>query len=193
MRRVSPVISAWLWVAMAAPLAGCGDGPVPGDASPTPIVPDARSAAVEMGSDDGGFVRLLAEQSLPLLEGIQGGHHFLLHVRIRGLEPGEASRPGSPGNPATGFSAFDEGGDQVDVMASPYRLGFVSESGGWFAWLHPRTLIVLDDRVSSIDGRRVRLRVEVTDSRGQSVFDEVWVRAEVVPLRDASADPGSID
>ena len=170
-------------------LVGCGDNSPPGESIPTPLEPDARadSALVELGSDDGGFVRLRPEQSLPLLEGIQGGHHFLFHVRLRGLDPGDPLRPGLPSNPATGFSVFDEAGERVNEATPPYRLGFDDESDGWSVWPNPRTTIIRPEHVSSLDGRRVRVRVDVTDSQQRSASDEVWVRAEVVPF---GADAG---
>jgi hypothetical protein len=84
---------------------------------------DAGPEEIELGTGGLNFESLEDGQSLLLVAGTQGGYHFVVNARIRGLLSGDPSMPDALGNPQTRFSMFDEGGRQIDIMPRPYRLG----------------------------------------------------------------------
>jgi hypothetical protein len=156
-------------------LPACGDdggGPGPG-------------IAIELGTGAVDFEPLAPDQDLELIAGPQGGHHFILHARARGIIPGDSSRPGLPENPATVFEVWlDE--RQVDPMFPPYRLGYVESNEGWLAMPSGRIITVIEGEAADLVDQRLRLRVTVTDAVGHEASDEVFIHA----IEDANPPDG---
>lgn len=156
--------------------AACSD-----DAGPAP--------EVELGTGTTEFEPLTDGQELEVIRGPQGGFHFHVHARMSGIEPGSPDMPGLLSNPRTSFAAFLEGGDQIDLMFPPYRLGYVDLGGGDYELPSGRILQILEESVPAIYGQRVRLTVSVEDDAGRQASTEVTVLA--VEQADASnADAG---
>ena len=153
---------------------------------------DAGPQEIELGTGGLNFEPLSTGQGLVLIAGIQGGYHFIVNARIKGLLSGNPSVPGELGNPQTRFSIFDEDGRQIDTMPRPYRLGYRPANEGWFELPSGRILqinqqLVVDEGlVPEIYGQQVRLTVDVLDASGLEANAEVWVVAE----QDISPDAG---
>lgn len=145
---------------------------------PGPLRPDASpgEAQVEIGTGAVAFEPLVEEQPLILHAGPQGGFHFVVHVRMRGLAPGDPERTGQPGNPVTWFRVFDQDGAQVDIP-EPRTLGYEDAGDGWHVLPSGRIVRVVNARVPALYDARVLLQVQVEDESGRRAQDEVWIRA----------------
>ena len=139
-------------------------------------------ASATLGTGTTSFESLVAEQELELLEGTQGGHHFIAHARMTGIEPGDPAMPGLLSNPGTQFYVFTEGGDRIDLRFPPYRIGYRPADDGSLELPSGRILAVDEDRVSEIMNQRVRIRVEIFEEDGAMAADELFVVVKEVPL-----------
>ena len=149
---------------------GAGDGGVPDD--------NANGPVVELGTGTTGYQSLRAEQGLELIQGPQGGHHFLVRARIQNLSPGDSNRPGLASNPTTAFQIVDQDGERVDDVLPPYRVGYhQNNDDGWYQLPFGFFHTVRSDQVAGVLGSRVRLGVQVRDSRGRMAEHHVWIRA----------------
>jgi hypothetical protein len=146
----------------------------PGDDGP----PD--DATAELGTGTTEFEPLPDESELILVAGPQGGHHFVVHARMRGLDPGDPAMPGLAANPRTRFFVENSQGDRVDVDQAPYRLGYKAV-GDDLVLPSGRIVQVLEEEVPSLYGQRVRIDLEVTDANGESASDGRWVVAMEAP------------
>ena len=155
----------------------------PGDDQP-PII----GAEVELGTGTTDYAPLLAEATLDLIAGPQGGHHFIVHARMRRMAPGDPMRPGQAQNPASTFAAYAEDGHQLDLMNPPYRLGYVMAADGWYELPSGRILQLEETEVAALDGVRVRIVAIVRDAFGAEGNDERWIIARpgvLLPGEDA--------
>jgi len=174
---------------------GCSDTGGGPDADPGTL------PVAELGTGTTDYETLTADQSLVLFAGPQGGHHFIVHARMQRMAPGDPARPGITENPVTRFSVFDAGGEQVDLMLPPYRLGYRMEESDseWLYLPSGRILQLFEPEVARLFGTSVRIHVSVTDADGRSAEDDITVIAteEVLELPDAgmpdaaSPDAGS--
>jgi hypothetical protein len=167
-------------VALGLGLAGCSDDPAPGG--------DAGAAMAEIGTGMFGFERLVEGQPLDLNAGPQGGFHFVVHARMRGLTPGDPRQPGLPGNPNTFFRALDENGERVDVPELR-QLGYTPDPQvqGWYALPSGRILLIDNLRARSLYGRPVTIELQIEDSAGRMAGDSVRITAVAFP---PDAGPG---
>lgn len=130
---------------------------------------DAGEALVELGSGDVEFEALTDGTTIQIIQGPQGGFHFLGSVRVRGISPGDPDDLSDPGNPITEFRVF-QSGVRVDSRASRYQQGLVTIGPGEFEMIG--RLIILDIANDSIlDGAEVRFEVEVTGMLGANASD----------------------
>lgn len=167
-----------LMLAAAFSVQACGD-----DES------DLGEPVVELGTGALNFESLSDGAGLVLIAGTQGGHHFVVNARIRGLLPGNSSKPNELGNPFTNFAIFDEAGDRIDAIAPPYRLGYrESDQAPWFEMPSGRILRVNQDLIDAdpayLDNlyqREVELRVTVVDASGNQASHAVRIRPQFDP------------
>jgi hypothetical protein len=164
--------------------------------------PDAGPLAIELGTGaEEGFEPIVDGQELGLVTGPQGGFHFLVHARAKGIAPGDPARPGQPDNPRTVFSAFVDDGTQeiqMDLMNPPYRLGYVTE-GEWQVLPSVR-ILQLDLAPADVEafyGTEVKITLRIEDSEGRVGTDERTVIArpycdlhDCGGLPDGDAGPG---
>ena len=168
-------------------LTACGDG--------GSSMPDARADAfvfvdidaqvgggsAELGTGTTAFEAMVDDQELGLVTGPQGGYHFIVHSRIREMDPGDAVRPGLAENPITLFRAFDASGIQIDLMFPPYHIGYEQDDTDPALYVLPSGRILqIDKTAAEIDafyGSRVRLTLRVSDVEGRVATDERWVVA----------------
>jgi hypothetical protein len=156
---------------------GCGGGGGSGDSGGDDGDDgDDGSSLVELGTGTTSFEPLAEEAELVLVAGPQGGHHFVAHARIVGMDPGDPEQPGLASNPTTRFSVADEDGTSIELEMAPYRLGYVEQDG---AYVLPsgRIVQVREAVVPLLYGSRARIEVEVTDAEGRSARDGRWVVA----------------
>lgn len=146
---------------------------------------DGNDAEAILGTGTTSFTSLVAEQELDLLAGTQGGHHFIAHARMRGIDPGDPSMPGLLSNPATQFFVFTESGDRIDARFPPYRIGYRDADDGSLELPSGRILALDETRVAEILNQRVRIRVEISQDDGPMASDEIFVVVHEVPLPSA--------
>jgi predicted small lipoprotein YifL len=177
--RAAGAALAGALAALAGALAACGA------AGPDVDAPDAATASVELGTGETTFVPITAEADLPLHAGPQGGHHFIVHARVVGLDPGDPDRAGIPANPSTSFAAYAEDGRRLDLMYPPYRLGYLATGGDAHDLPGGRILQLEESEVAGLWGARVRVTVHVKDQAGREAGDERWVHVAEVGAADA--------
>lgn len=148
---------------------GC-DGTEGADAGPGV---DAGPATIELGTGDLEFLSLRDGQDFECILGPQGGYHFLVAMRVDGVEPGNLEDRSDPSNPTTEFTA-SVGGVRIDSMDARYVQGLRPASGG-FEMLN-RLLILDIDGCAEINGTEARVEVTVTDAGGVSVSDARMLR-----------------
>jgi hypothetical protein len=149
---------------------------------------ESGEVEIGIGSD---FEVLDPEQELALLAPRgQGNAMFMLHPRIRGLDPGRAGDNRHPDNPRTLLSAWNEDGERLDNescgFSLPYTLDESAEADAsdelyMLGYERPLRLAgsVTEDQ---IDNGRVLIRAEVLDHRGRYAAAEVWVVASWTSL-----------
>jgi hypothetical protein len=187
-------------IPLAAPACGGGDASPDARTSdgPDPEAPDARPLCYSGGGtptpgaevDVGafrigiGYAPLQENEELSVYEGGQGGHHFFLHARIRGMSPGDPDQPLET-KPATWFSLYREDGTDFTVAECVYPLAYeMNEAGDWVLPYSPIVQFT-GGQVPGIYGKRVRVKVEVMDGEGRYATDEEWVVA--VPFEEVDA------
>jgi hypothetical protein len=198
--------AATLFILAGLTVAACGSGgggAAPDGRPPDPEAPDARplcyggggtptpGAEVEIRTfrDGVGLVRLNENDELSVYAGPQGGHHFYVHARIRGMSPGDREQPPET-NPATWFSAYLEDGTLISEIPCVYPLAYETDEDGEQALPYAPILQIRSELVPAIYGQRVRIKVEVMDGEGRYVTDEVWVIAASSEPPDAGVpDP----
>lgn len=171
------VIPAALLGAAVALLAGCG-----GDGPPEP----EGTPEVEIGTGMISFLPLEDGQPLDLVAGPQGGYHFHVHARIRGMAPGDPRDRTAPGNPTTWFRALDDTGARVDIP-EVRTLGYAAGEAGDEGWhLLPSGRIMLIENAAAVTlyDRIVTLEVQVRDANGRMAGDSVQIVAVPYPPRD---------
>lgn len=161
----------------------CDKGP-PGDAGSPDTIPtgppdggNSPGVLVELGTGTTEFETLQDDQTLILWAGPQGGHHFIVHARMQGLAPGDVRMPGTPDNPRTLFSAYDQYGNQVDLELPPYALGYADGGDDWYYLPSGRLLRTDETLVAPLFGNRVLIRVDAWEPGGRHGSDQVWVIA----------------
>jgi hypothetical protein len=188
---------SFVGAAVVVGIVGCGDGvdyfEVEGDAAIcfSGGVPSGAGVVgeVEIGLEP-DFEPIEQDQEVPLVvpRG-QGNAMFLIHPRIRGLHPGDPTSNSSPDNPRTLLSVWNEDGERIDTRTCGFPLSYRHELIGDDGVTveghdlgHARALMLpntIDE--PAIDGERVRLMVEVLDSRGRYAAADVWVIARWSP------------
>lgn len=173
-----------VWLSLAAPgLAGCSDDPAPAI--------DAATVNAEIGTGMFTFERLVDGQPLDLIAGPQGGFHFVVHARMRGLTPGDPRQPGLAENPTTYFRVLDEDGARVDVP-EVRKIGYASDPqvGGWYALPSGRILLIDNTLASTLYGRLLTIELQIQDAAGRMAGDAARITAVAFP---PDAGPGRVD
>lgn len=178
--RQAGLLGAGLALAGIA-LAGCSD-----DSGPVGI--DAAVAQAELGTGTVSFERLVDGQTLDLVAGPQGGFHFHVHARMRGLTPGDPRQPGLAGNPTTYLRVLDENGARVDIPELR-QLGYTPDPrvDGWYALPSGRLLLIENTAARGLYGREVTIELQIEDASGRRAGDSARVIAVAFP---PDAGPG---
>jgi hypothetical protein len=175
--RPGALLCTWLAVAI---LAGCSDDPAPGV--------DAATARAELGTGTLAFERLVDGQPLDLISGPQGGFHFVVHARMRGLTPGDPRQPGLAENPTTYLRVLDENGVRVDVP-EVRQLGYTPDPrvSGWYALPSGRILLIDTGVARGLYGQTVTIELQIEDAEGRMAGDSARITAVAFP---PDAGPG---
>jgi hypothetical protein len=184
-KRTCPLLALALSGSLAS--IACGSE---SDEKPTPQmdcwsgVGDPSGGAVELGTGVTEFEPLLDGQALDLYAGPQGGFHFFLHARLRGLFPGELDNRATL--PYTHFTAEFGDGTRIGVLECASRLPYPVESQGYHALDAGRFLPVHDDFVDRLAAEPVLVSVAVLDCDGLYAEDHRWVIPQLKQDRIAS-------
>jgi hypothetical protein len=189
---------------LTASACGGGSDADPDGRGPDPAAPDARPLCYNGGGtltpgaevdlrtfrDGIGLIRLNDDEELSVYAGPQGGHHFYMHARIRGLSPGDPDQP-TETNPATWFSAtLVEDGTDLTQAPCVFPLAYEVDGDGELALPYAPILQLNSVYVPAIYGKRVRIKVEVMDGEGRYATREVEVVAVPADLEDGPDDAG---
>ena len=164
------VVSALL-LASSVAVVGCEPGPGP-----------AGEAIAELGAGATDFLSLADGEELVIDSGLQGGYHFVVHARARGIDPGNATLPGMPENPRTLFAAYREDGTQLSFDMPPHRLGYQATADDWLALGAGRILQLDITDPAEIDGESIVLVLDIEDRVGRLAQDERTIIATFAPL-----------
>jgi ferredoxin len=184
MPAMSTLTSTCLRVACGLCLAACPSEP---DETIYPACwPLDRSmpkGSVELGT---GLVTYKAmPDALELVYGLQGGFHFEVRARMRGLEPGDTIDVLSKLNPLTRFQAFDDTGEPIESNMKPNScgatLGYPAAGDGDGFWFPPGQVRFPDGVTTGIFDRQYRVVVEIIDAFGGYARDEKLVIAREPP------------
>jgi hypothetical protein len=169
----------WILVVAAAGACSGDDG---GDCP-------SAGVTVEIGTGTTAFEPLSAGQELLIEAGPQGGHHFILHARMRGMTPGDPRLPGQSGNPRTLFT-IQHDGQPVHLAQSPYRIGYEATPDGFYTLPSGRIIQFDESRVAALDGERLLATVAISDADGACGTDAVEVIGVLGPPLEPGVDAG---
>jgi hypothetical protein len=200
----------------ASPASGCGGDdagtPPAGDAGAQlcpekdadgaencfPIDESRPEGTVELGTGYDEWRPMESEEHLYF--GIQGGFHFLVNARLRGLDPGTFPRAWSECNAKTRIQGyFVDNGNPINVGETcPFLFGYSPVGNDEYALTAGIELqfdTCLKDR--DLFGRPVRIVLEIIDPQGRYAKDETvvtglapegWHDAGPTSSRDAAPD-----
>jgi hypothetical protein len=154
-------------------LAGCGGGGgTDAGGGADVVLPDTGTGpGAELGTGEVAFETLTGGQELFVIQGPQGGFHFLGAVRAWGIEHGNPEMLADPDNPTTEFRVF-RAGARIDLMASRYVQGLRAVGGRRDLCEMINRLVILDITSDDVlDGVEVEMEVTITDVDGVVVTD----------------------
>jgi len=122
---------------------------------------------IELGTGEWEWESLEGVVEVPLIQGPQGGFHFLGSVRVSGIEPGAFANLADPENPTTSFSVWVDGEDLT--MTGTYVQGLDPAPKDARPFRHEMIgrFVIMDILADEeLDGVEVEMSVEVTDIHG---------------------------
>ena len=133
---------------------------------------------IALGTGEWEWETLEGVTEMPIIQGPQGGFHFLGSVRVSGIEPGDPSDLANPNNPTTAFSVLVDGEDIT--MSATYTQGLDETPKTVQHYRHQmvgRFVIVDILADEELVGSDIELAVTVTDVLGTelSVSQQVSV------------------
>ena len=162
-------------LALVLALAGCPPPPAETPADP----------AIAIGTGELEFEPLEDDEELVLIRGPQGGYHFLGSVRTVGIEAGDPTNLGDPGNPTVSFQATIDG---VELAPNAmYTQGLDPIDAPPFTHEMVGRLVILDIGQSPADddalaGADVVFSVTLEDADGAVYADERTAVVELHPF-----------
>ena len=122
---------------------------------------------IELGTGEWEWESLEDVTEMPIIQGPQGGFHFLGSVRVSGIYPGDAKNLADPNNPTTAFSVLFNGEDIT--MSATYTQGLEQAPSAAEPFRHEmvgRFVIVDILADEELENAEVELGVTVTDVFG---------------------------
>ena len=147
------------------------------------IPEDWGDPMIELGTGEWEWESLEGTTELPLIQGPQGGFHFLASVRVAGIEPGVAQDLSDPTNPTTKFVIWMNGEDIT--MTGTYVQGLdraPEDAAPFFHEMVGRFVIVDITADEELDGVEVEMSVDVTDIHGTHLNMSRWFTAYPHPF-----------
>jgi hypothetical protein len=176
-------MTATCLLSVACSVAACtsepDDSDVPDLPGCWPLKGSMAKGSIELGTGFDAYQPM--PSAVDLVYGLQGGFHFEVRARIRGLEPGDTVDVLSKLNPITRFQAFDATGEPIasnmrpDSCGSP--LGYAPASDGDGFIFPPGEARFPDGVTTGIFDKEYRVVVEVIDAFGGYARDEKLVIA----------------
>lgn len=145
-------------------LSACGGGTTDPEGPPM----------AELGTGIIEFEPITDGQDLEIVQGPQGGYHFIVAVRASGVIAGNPDDLGDPDNPRVWFRAYRVSDDaRIDINNADFTQGleYVPGSNGVFEMISRLVILDIADD-SELDGVSVRLTVDITDIDGRTASDE---------------------
>ena len=134
---------------------------------------DPTEPVATLGTGVLDFEPLADGDTIQIIQGPQGGYHFLGSVRVEGIDPGDSGDLQDPTNPTTEFMVF-AGGRRMDIRTARYTQGLkpADPSAGENVHEMVGRLVILDiARDSELDGVEVEFSVTVTGADGTKAED----------------------
>ena len=122
---------------------------------------------IEMGTGEWEWATLDGVPEIPIIQGPQGGFHFLGSVRVSGIEPGDATDLSNPNNPTTTFSVWVDGEDLTLTGMYVQGLDPAPQTARPFRYEMVGRFVIMDILTDEeIDGVEFEMSVAVTDVHG---------------------------
>ncbi|MGE0784163.1 MAG: hypothetical protein AB7S26_00645 [Sandaracinaceae bacterium] len=173
-------VRSFVLCSLAATAIACGT-PGGGDSDAGPPR-DAGPATIELGTGDIEFLPMAEGSDQLVVQGPQGGFHFVVSVRVTGIDPGNVDDRTDLRNPTTEFQAW-VGDQRMDLMASRYTQAIPPAPDGSGTYDMIGRLLILriasDDEIANM---MTRIEVTVTSPAGITLYDERNVLAVPHPL-----------
>ncbi len=122
---------------------------------------------IELGTGEWEWETLDGVTEMPIIQGPQGGFHFLGSVRVSGIEPGDPKDLANADNPTTAFSVLLEGEDIT--MSATYIQGLdqTPDADQMFRHQMVGRFVIVDILTDEeLVGSDIELAVTVTDVLG---------------------------
>ena len=135
--------------------------------NPSPRPEGLGDPLIQLGTGEWEWEALDNITEMPIIQGPQGGFHFLASVRVSGIEPGDPKDLSDPNNPTTAFSVLF--GDVDITMSATYTQGLEHAPDAADPFRHQmvgRFVIVDILADEELVGSEVELAVTVTDVLG---------------------------
>ncbi len=181
-------MSLLLILSLACSSSSSTDREVVGDANATDVDtgldgPDEAPEIIELGTGEWEWASLGEAGELPVIQGPQGGFHFLGSVRVSGIEAGSPDDLSDLRNPTTTFwvikdgthlapsSRFVQGLDPAPEDAHPYQYEMVG-----------RFVIMDIESDDELDGVEVEMGVRIEDVDGVVLESSATILSYPHPL-----------
>jgi hypothetical protein len=180
MRAMSSMTPTWvLPIACTLCMAGCTDPEEPEDSACWPRQSSKAKGSIELGTGYDEYIPM--PDAVDLVYGLQGGFHFEVRARMRGLEPGDTIDVLSKLNPLTRFQVFDAAGNGINSSIAPSScgtaLGYAPAKDGDGFTFPPGQVRFPDGVTTGIFDKQYRVVVEIIDAFGGYATDEKLVIA----------------
>ncbi len=128
----------------------------------------------EVGTGVERWEPIVAEESILLIEGPQGGRHIIGNARMEGMAPGTTRESA----PTTRFDVFKLDGSRVSTDLPPFSQPFIETAEGSLTLPFGR-YVFIDSPAAEIVDTIVEFKVELKDKQGHIAGDSRFVRIEL--------------
>lgn len=153
-----------------------------GGGTPTP------GAELTIGLGLATFEPLLADQTLEIIAGPQGGAHLEMHARMSGLSPGDVNDAWGRA-PHTLVTIENEAGDRLTALDCTFPQPYVENGDGTYQLVSGRIILIRSNYLGDLNGSRALVRMEAQDPEGRYAIVEQYVNL-IDPFDTSSKDAG---
>lgn len=175
----SKTAACLLPIACSVCVAACSGEPDEPESACWRVQSSMPKGSVELGTGYDSYLPM--PDAVDLVYGLQGGFHFEVRARMRGLEPGDTVDVLSQLNPSTRFQVFDLAGEPINSSIAPdscgTKLGYPPAGDGDGFLFPPGQVRFPDGLTTGIFDKQYRVVVEIIDAFGGYARDEKLVIA----------------